>query len=93
MGRSELDKVRERITSILPQMCGQKKVEMIFVMLTDIMTESTRLVCYGEDAIEIAQEAFICEEVDEDSVLVRGMVSRKKQLIPGLMKTLTERLN
>ena len=36
MGRTELDKVQERIEPKLEQMMGEKQIQMIFVMLTDI---------------------------------------------------------
>ena len=93
MGQSELDKVHARINKILPAMMITKKVDMILVMLTDIISESSTLVYCGEDAEEVVVEAFKSEATHENSIVVPGMVSRKKQLIPALMKTLTERTN
>lgn len=93
MSQSELDKVHSRIKEMLPAILVTKKVDMVLVMLTDIMSESTTLVYCGEDAKELVEEAFVCRDVREDSVVVAGLVSRKKQLIPALMKTLAERLN
>ena len=93
MSQSELDKVYGRINPILPAIMVTKKVDIVLVMLTDIMAENTTLLYCGEDAKELVNEAFICSKVKEDSVVVEGLVSRKKQLIPALMKTLTERLN
>ncbi len=93
MGQSELDKVHARIENLLPTMQLEKKVDMILVMLTDIMTESSTLVYCGEDAEELLKEAFVYSAEDHNSIVVDGMVSRKKQLIPALMKKLTERQN
>lgn len=93
MGQSELDKVHARIENLLPTMQLEKKVDMILVMLTDIMTESSTLVYCGEDAEELLKEAFVYSAEDYNSIVVDGMVSRKKQLIPALMKKLTERQN
>lgn len=90
MGHTELDKIKERIEKTLPVMCVEKKVQMLFVMLTDIMEETTTLVCYGGESVAIAKEAFQCSAVD-NTLLLKGVVSRKKQLIPALMNTLTER--
>lgn len=93
MSQSELDKVHTRIKPMLPAVMITKKVDIVLVMLTDIMSESTTLVYCGEDAQVLVKEAFSCRTSDDDSVVIAGLVSRKKQLIPALMKTLTERLN
>jgi manganese-dependent inorganic pyrophosphatase len=93
MSQSELEKVHNRIKSVLPSILLKKKLDMVFVMLTDIMSESTTLVYFGEDAKELVKESFAWRDEEEDSVVVDRLVSRKKQFIPALMKTLTERLN
>lgn len=93
MSQSELDKVHTRIKQVLPTIQITKKIDMILVMLTDIMSESTTLVYYGEGAESLVKAAFAYQNGDEDSVVVEGLVSRKKQLIPELMKILAERLN
>ena len=91
MGQSELDKVRARVESKLVSMCGEKKVQMLYVMLTDIMEETTTLIYYGDGAEGVAKEAFHVTPF-ENAMVLRGVVSRKKQLIPALMKALTERI-
>lgn len=89
MSQTELARVEERVAPILPQMLLEKKVEMIFVMLTDILEESTRLIFVGEDAKNVITDAFGAPEGDE--IELKGVVSRKKQLIPALMNALAER--
>ena len=91
MGQPELDKVRARVADRLVTMCGEKKVQMLYVMLTDIMEETTTLIYYGDNAENIAKEAFKVSPQGNAFVL-HGVVSRKKQLIPSLMKALTERM-
>lgn len=93
MSQSELEKVHNRIKSVLPSILLKKKLDMVFVMLTDIMSESTTLVYCGESAKELVKDSFVWRGEMEDSVIVDRLVSRKKQFIPALMKTLTERLN
>ena len=93
MSQSELEKVHNRIKSVLPSILLKKKLDMVFVMLTDIMSESTTLVYCGESAEELVKDSFVWRGEMEDSVIVDRLVSRKKQFIPALMKTLTERLN
>lgn len=89
MGRQELDKIQKRIEPKLEQMMGEKQIQMFFVMLTDILNESTFLVYRGEDAAQLVARAYNCES-SEDGVMLKGVVSRKKQLIPALINTLSE---
>lgn len=91
MGQPELDKVRTRIEKRIPSMCGEKKVQMLYIMLTDIMDETTTLIYYGENAENIAKDAFKVTPQD-NALVLHGVVSRKKQLIPALMKAMTERM-
>lgn len=89
MSRVELNKVRTRIAPLLTMMMNEKKLDMLFVMLTDILEESTLLIFEGKDAAAVAFGAFGKTEGDE--ILLQGVVSRKKQLIPALMSVLAER--
>ena len=54
MSRADLDKVKVRLQAILDESIEKKKINMIFVMLTDILKESTYLIYGGENAKEIA---------------------------------------
>lgn len=89
MGRQELQRTGHRIEKYLPSMCLEKKVDMIYVMLTNIIKETTYLMYYGDSAMQIAKEAFHKEPENEVFVL-DGVVSRKKQLIPALMGVFRE---
>lgn len=90
MSVAELEKVGNRIRNRLISMRAEKKVDMIFVMLTDILNESSQLIFSGEDAPALVADAFH-KEPENDAVILKGVVSRKKQLIPALMNALAER--
>jgi manganese-dependent inorganic pyrophosphatase len=62
---------------------------MVFVMLTDILKESTFLVCAGDGAVQLATDAFHVQP-DSKGLWLSGVVSRKKQLIPNLINALAE---
>ncbi len=70
-----------------PEAGAEKGVPMIFYMFTDIKTQTTEMLYWGEDAEKILSHAFGVEAADGMAVLP-GVVSRKKQVIPALMKTL-----
>ena len=90
MSRGELDKVQKRLEPILEKNLGEKKIDMIFVMLTDILNESTYMIYKGNDARNVMSNAFNCA-ASEDGVELKGVVSRKKQVIPNLMNAIAER--
>ena len=91
MSKLELEKVQERIIPKLSEMLVEKKLDMMFVMLTDIFNESTYLIYEGEDAAETVAKAYECA-ASRDGLMLKGVVSRKKQLIPALIGALTEQI-
>lgn len=89
MSREELETVREKLKDYIVTVLNEKKLDMIFVMLTDIIEESTFLISAGENAEQMIQQAFTAKR-EENGYLLKGVVSRKKQLIPSLMAAMQE---
>lgn len=89
VSREELQGVKERIHDYMEQVLTDKKLDMVFVMLTDILNEETELLFEGERAAEIAECAYHLP-MSEYSVVLKGVVSRKKQLIPSLIEALQQ---
>lgn len=84
MTREELSDIKEKLKPYLEEAVGKLNVNMIFFMLTDIISESTELLYVGNNAGELIENAFGVVP-DEDSFRLEGVISRKKQLIPTLM--------
>ncbi len=92
MDEEELEEVKEKLLPYIAQVQQERKLDMIYVMLTNILEEDTELIFVGESAKELAAEAFHGHAVDRgDNLWLEGVVSRKKQLIPALMLTLQEK--
>jgi manganese-dependent inorganic pyrophosphatase len=66
-----------------------KDVPMIFYMFTDIKTQTTEMLYWGNGAERLCARAFGVEAKDGMAVLP-GVVSRKKQVIPAMMNTLAK---
>ena len=62
---------------------------MIFFMLTNVMETSSELIYYGNGAEGLVMKAFGVNG-SGDSVYIKGLVSRKKQLIPELILAMQE---
>ena len=85
MDSDERAEIKERLIPFMVSECGRHGVTRVFFMLTNIIEESTELLYYGEGSEEMARIAFHMEP--EDGVFdLKGVVSRKKQLIPALME-------
>lgn len=90
MSGEELEQIGEQLRPFLPQVLGEKRLNMVYVMLTDILEESSNIIFAGEDAGKILAHAFKKQE-DADGILLDGIISRKKQMIPTLMNEMSER--
>ena len=85
MDEEELKAIKKKLQPFMVSECGRHGVSRVYFMLTSIMNRSTELLYYGEGSREMAESAFQMEPED-DSFILEGVVSRKKQLIPALME-------
>ena len=74
------------------RLCGKNGISMVFFMLTDILEESSEILCYGEGSGRLVEESFEVKEKD-GGYMLPGVVSRKKQLIPAFIGTLQQNNN
>ena len=89
MRKEELAAIRDMMTEHLPKVLEAHNLNMIYFMLTDILAESTELLCVGTGARGIALSAFDLPD-NAKSLILKGVVSRKKQLIPVLVETMQQ---
>ena len=89
MSEEELQAVSVKLKPYLAQVQKERKLDMIYVMLTNIVKEKTELLCFGERAKEVARSAFQLPE-DMEDIKLKGLVSRKKQLIPSIVTVLQQ---
>ncbi len=85
MDEEDLDMIRGKLVPVLKTESEKQRVPKIYFMLTNILEESTELIFYGEDSEQLVSVAFKTEPVN-GSFILPGVVSRKKQLIPAMMK-------
>ena len=85
MDADELKEIKERLLPFMVSECGRHGVSRVYFMLTNIMEQSTELLFYGEGSEEMAINAFKMQP-ENGTIYLKGVVSRKKQLIPPLME-------
>ncbi len=89
MSDKDVDGLKDKLLNFMRARIESGKSEIIFFMLTNILKERTELLFEGDGAYEIVDEAFH-ENTGEKSVVLPGVVSRKKQLVPQLMASMNQ---
>lgn len=90
LNADELEELKDRMLPYMAKAKEEHGMDMMFFMLTNILTESTELLCEGQGAEQLVAGAFRANSergagVKDHVVSLPGVVSRKKQLIPGIM--------
>lgn len=83
----ELSKVKKKMLPYMESLLPNSGMDMLFMMLTDIIRESTELLFVGANAQSVVQAAFT-EEPGEQSAVLKGVVSRKKQVLGPLIEAI-----
>lgn len=89
MSADELKEIRRIVQPHLEKARVNHGLNMIFFMLTNIITESSELLCCGSEAREKILSAYDLPE-DTETIMLKGVVSRKKQLVPTLVGALQQ---
>jgi len=89
MSADELVEIRNRIEPELKNVTGDDGLDMIFFMLTNIIDESSEIIFSGNKALHTINSAFGLS-AEGDSVVLPGVVSRKKQLLPAIVEAMQQ---
>jgi manganese-dependent inorganic pyrophosphatase len=83
MDSNELLEVKDRILEYMNKVYIDKNLDMVLFMLTDILNERTELLFTGKNT-ELISKAFDGKR-GKNSIMLQGVLSRKKQVIPPLL--------
>ncbi len=89
MSAEELVSIERKLRPYLERSCREHGFSMMFFMLTNIIEETTTLMCYGEAAAALVEDAFLLRP-ENGTVRLPGVVSRKKQLIPAFIEAINK---
>ena len=87
VSQSELDRLKEQMIPYLQNLLPTSELDMLFLMLTNIIEESTELLFVGHGAQDIVRAAFH-KDCQPCSVTLPGVVSRKKQMMAPLISAI-----
>ena len=89
VSENELNGIRDKMLDYMEDYLKTSGLSMQFVMLTDIIEEKTELLYVGRGAKNRVHTAFR-KECGEHSVVLPGVVSRKKQMVTPLLSAMEE---
>lgn len=89
MNKAELTEIKDRLVPYLHKASQEIGLDMLYFMLTDIIEESTELICIGSESADYVRSAFGSKE-EGDTFILKGVVSRKKQLLPAIMMAIQQ---
>ena len=89
MSQKEIDNIRGKIENYIDKVVNDGSVDMVFLLMTNIMTESSEVVFAGKSAGSVLANAFNVP-VNGKTVILEKIVSRKKQFFPAIMETLQQ---
>jgi manganese-dependent inorganic pyrophosphatase len=81
-----LDK-RQKILELLPQIKKQRKLDLMFFSVVDIIKQQTHLFAASEKEKLIAEKGFK-KKIKNGVMFLPGVVSRKKQIVPIIINAL-----
>lgn len=86
MTRKNREAAQDLLRSYLPIAMQKQNVPLLFYMFTDVRDTVTYLMIAGSGAKDVVEDAFGQVEWQDDLAILPGVVSRKKQLIPAILK-------
>lgn len=89
VNQEELHELKPQMLDYMRSSLEKSGLNMMFVMLTNIIEETTELLFVGHNAAELVQIAFQ-QPGGVDSITLPGVVSRKKQLVSPLLAALED---
>ena len=83
--------LKEDMLSYMKEKAENMGLSVIMLLLTDIINEGSQLLVAGNTP-QIAEEAFKVT-LEDSTVFLPGVLSRKKQVIPPVTATIIERIS
>ncbi|SFC46384.1 manganese-dependent inorganic pyrophosphatase [Alkalibacterium subtropicum] len=81
----DVDEILDRKQELLDEMAAQSEnndIDLFVLVTTDVLNSNSVAIVYGKEKAQVAQ-AFNKELID-DTLMLEGVVSRKKQVVPPL---------
>lgn len=88
MGLDDISLMKNELLEEMGVLRRETGIEFVLLMITDLLSESTGLLISGNNPKQIG-DAFAAE-VKDNEIFLPAVLSRKKQVVPPLMKHFTQ---
>jgi manganese-dependent inorganic pyrophosphatase len=78
---------QKEIESALEKVVGEKELDLFLLVVTDILTNDSVALAIGKASNKVEQAFNVT--LDNNTALLKGVVSRKKQIVPPLTEAFT----
>lgn len=86
LNHEELLQEKEQYIEALDKMCKEEKYKLALFVITDIQTKGSYIL-YSSSSENIVKEAYNLDNINQ-GIYFKDVLSRKKQIVPSLMKYL-----
>ena len=78
---------REEIEFAMEKEIAEKKIDLFIFVITDIINTNSKIIALGAEK-ELTEKAFNKKLDELDSMMLEGVVSRKKQIAPHILEVI-----
>ena len=78
---------KEEIEFAMEKQIADRKLDLYMLLITDIINTNSKAIVLGNEK-EVVEKAFNVKIDENDSVMLEGVVSRKKQVAPPILEVL-----
>lgn len=78
---------REEIEFAMEKEIAEKKIDLFIFVITDIINTNSKIIALGQNK-ELTEKAFNKKLDELDSMMLEGVVSRKKQIAPQILEVI-----
>ncbi|QEN07788.1 putative manganese-dependent inorganic diphosphatase [Oceanispirochaeta crateris] len=83
----DIDRVKEKYLSSMEALRKNKNLDWVLLLVTNVIKEES---CLLVTKLEIAESKLIYDKISEQLYSLPGILSRKKQLLPEILRVLEE---
>lgn len=76
---------KEEISFEIEKVIAESKLDLFVFVITDIVNSNSKIIALGNDK-EVTELAFNKKLDNDDSMVLEGVVSRKKQILPQILE-------
>lgn len=81
-------KMEAELKAAMEKIKAADGLDYILLGIIDILNNETEMLIIGQEARDIIMKSFADIVIREDNLVLKGVVSRKKQIVPALERTL-----